>query len=123
MLKRSLIVLAVLGLLVTGSSAAQRAAQKPPAKEPPPDYFPLPAGASVKAGDNATIQVVELALHGAAGNASLTTSRRVFATRWLGDDARFAERPWEISPPITGGLRPGQAMACDTFPLVWKAGE
>lgn len=60
-----------------------------------------------------------LALHGAAGNASPTTSRRVFATRWLGDDARFAERPWEISPPVTGGLRSGEPMACETFPLVW----
>jgi len=62
-----------------------------------------------------------LALHGALGNTSLTTSRRVFATRWLGDDARFAERPWDISPPITGGLRPGDPMACEEFPLVWKA--
>lgn len=45
MLKRSLIVLAMLGMLVAGTSAAQRTAQKPPAKEPPPDYFPLPGGA------------------------------------------------------------------------------
>jgi hypothetical protein len=42
-----------------------------PTKNPYPGtvclpQVPLPAGASVKAGDNATIQVVELALHGAA---------------------------------------------------------
>lgn len=55
-------------------------------------------------------------LHGAAGNASLTAPRRVLSTRWLGDDARFTNRPWEPSPPITGGLKPGDPMACDTFP-------
>ena len=61
-------------------------------------------------------------LHGALGNPSLTTSRRVLATRWVGDDARFTERPWEISPPITGGLRPGEHMACEEFPVVWPRG-
>jgi hypothetical protein len=42
-----------------------------PSKNPFPGTFclpqvPLPANASVKAGDNATIQLVELAIHGAA---------------------------------------------------------
>lgn len=42
-----------------------------PSKNPYPGtvclpQVPLPAGASVKAGDNATIQVVEIAVHGAA---------------------------------------------------------
>lgn len=60
-------------------------------------------------------------LHGAAGNQSLTDARRVLATRWLGDDARFATRPWEVSPTATGGLSPGDPMACDLFPLVWSA--
>ena len=60
-----------------------------------------------------------LTLHGAPGNRSLATSRRVLVTRWVGDDARFTERPWEISPPITGGLHPGEPMACDEFPMVW----
>lgn len=45
MLKRSLPLLFVMLALVAGTSATQRTAQKPPAKEPPPDYFPLPAGA------------------------------------------------------------------------------
>lgn len=61
-----------------------------------------------------------LTLHGAAGNLSLSRSRRVLATRWLGDDARFTERPWEISPTVTGGLKPGDPMACDLFPVVWS---
>lgn len=63
-----------------------------------------------------------MTLHGAAGNRSQTTARRALSTRWFGDDARFAERPWEVSPPITGGLRPGEPMACETFPVVWERG-
>jgi len=61
-----------------------------------------------------------MTLHGAAGNVSMTTSRRVLSTRWVGEDARFTERPWETSPPINGGLKPGDPMACETFPLVWS---
>ena len=60
-----------------------------------------------------------LALHGAGGNTSLSTSRRVLATRWCGDDARFTMRDWEISPTVTGGLSPGDAIGCDLFPVVW----
>lgn len=60
-------------------------------------------------------------LHSAPGNVSLERPRRVAATRWLGDDARYASRPWPISPPVTGGLAPGDDVACDTFPLVWQA--
>ncbi|KAK4297526.1 hypothetical protein Pmani_030063 [Petrolisthes manimaculis] len=57
-------------------------------------------------------------LHGASGNTSSTTHRRVLSTRWLGDDAVLARRPWQVSPPITGGLNFGQRAVCDTFPLV-----
>ncbi|MDX1687203.1 MAG: phytanoyl-CoA dioxygenase family protein [Candidatus Promineifilaceae bacterium] len=64
-----------------------------------------------------------MTLHGAAGNQSQTTARRALSTRWFGDDARFAERPWEISPPITGGLKPGEPMACDTFPVIWEKAD
>lgn len=55
-------------------------------------------------------------LHGAVGNASESRSRRVLTTRWMGDDARFAPRRWEISPPYTGGLQAGDPMECDLFP-------
>eukprot|EP00058_Branchiostoma_floridae_P027272 XP_002612763.1 hypothetical protein BRAFLDRAFT_97256 [Branchiostoma floridae] len=41
-------------------------------------------------------------LHGAPANPSLSLRRRVVSTRWVGDDAVLAERPWEVSPPITG---------------------
>ncbi|XP_077979054.1 putative phytanoyl-CoA dioxygenase [Glandiceps talaboti] len=61
-----------------------------------------------------------LTVHGAPANTSLTTPRRVLSTRWVGDDAVIATRPWDVSPPITGGLRPGDRVLCDTFPLIWK---
>ena len=61
-----------------------------------------------------------LTLHGAPGNQS-ANRRRAYATRWLGEDARYAARPGEISPPIEGhGLAPGDPMECETFPVVWR---
>lgn len=45
MLFKRLLVIALTVLALAGTSAAQRPGQKPGPKEPPPDYFPLPAGA------------------------------------------------------------------------------
>lgn len=66
-----------------------------------------------------------LALHAAAGNASPTRRRRAWATRWLGEDARYAARAGRVSPPLEGhGLAPGDEMACEMFPVVWeRAGD
>ncbi len=61
-----------------------------------------------------------LTVHGAPGNFS-ANRRRAFASRWLGDDAVYASRPGETSPPFPGldaRLKPGDAMAADEFPLV-----
>lgn len=88
----------------------------PPVAERPQDYEILTW--DMQPGD--VIAFHMLALHGADGTRMLETPRRVLATRWLGDDARFATRPWEISPTTTGGLRPGDPMACETFPTVWR---
>ena len=38
-------------------------------------------------------------VHGAPGNAQADRRRRAYATRWLGADARYAERPGTVSPP------------------------
>jgi len=61
-----------------------------------------------------------LTIHGAPGN--LTSGRRrAFASRWLGDDAVYAQRPGEISPPFPGlehRLKPGEPMTAEEFPLV-----
>lgn len=61
-------------------------------------------------------------LHGAPGTAALTTRRRGFSTRWLGDDAVYATRPWPTSPPFRGvDVEPGQPVDDPAFPLVWTA--
>jgi ectoine hydroxylase-related dioxygenase (phytanoyl-CoA dioxygenase family) len=61
-----------------------------------------------------------LTIHGAPGNPT-SGRRRAFASRWLGDDAVYAQRPGEISPPFPGldqRLKPGEPMAAEEFPLV-----
>ena len=57
-------------------------------------------------------------LHGAPGN-QLDTRRRAVSLRWLGDDMRFAERPWTVSPPYEpNGLVVGGPLDGDPrFPL------
>jgi len=61
-----------------------------------------------------------LTLHGAAGNTSMQRRRRAWATRWCGDDARYAARVGQISPPLEGhGLQPGDQLECAMFPKVW----
>ena len=61
-------------------------------------------------------------IHGAPATAGLKSRRRGFSTRWLGDDARFAVRPWKTSPPYREvNLRPGDAMDHPSFPVVWPA--
>ena len=51
---------------------------------------------------------------------SLPTRRRAVSLRWLGDDARFGERPWTTSPPYEpNGLVVGGPLDDDPrFPLV-----
>ncbi|WP_306045967.1 phytanoyl-CoA dioxygenase family protein [Nioella sp. MMSF_3534] len=58
-------------------------------------------------------------LHGARGNTS-DRRRRAFSVRFLGDDARFVERPGRTSPPFPGhDMVPGQRLREDWFPVVW----
>jgi ectoine hydroxylase-related dioxygenase (phytanoyl-CoA dioxygenase family) len=58
-------------------------------------------------------------LHDAPGN-ELATRRRAVSLRWLGDDAVFATRPWEVSPPYEPeGLEIGGSLGRDPrFPVV-----
>jgi ectoine hydroxylase-related dioxygenase (phytanoyl-CoA dioxygenase family) len=61
-----------------------------------------------------------LTVHGAPGNLS-PNRRRAFASRWLGDDAVYAVRHGETSPPFPGldeRLKPGDKLATEEFPLV-----
>jgi ectoine hydroxylase-related dioxygenase (phytanoyl-CoA dioxygenase family) len=58
-------------------------------------------------------------LHDAPGN-NLPSRRRAVSFRWLGDDATFATRPWQVSPPYEpAGLTVGGSLDGDRrFPLV-----
>ncbi len=59
-------------------------------------------------------------VHGAPGNESVSR-RRAVSLRWLGDDATFADRPWEVSPPYeANGLTVGCGLGDDPrFPVVF----
>jgi len=59
-------------------------------------------------------------LHGTTA-AQLTQRRRGFATRWLGDDMTYRERPVKTSPDFPGiNLTTGDHMREDWFPTIWK---
>lgn len=58
-------------------------------------------------------------VHGARGNLQ-ARRRRAFSMRWVGDDARYVERPGRTSPPFPGhGMRGGQKLRDDWFPVLW----
>ncbi len=62
-------------------------------------------------------------LHCAPGTAGHNvTRRRAVSFRYVGDDARFATRPWRTSPPFIGnGLEPGDPLDDPRFPVVARA--
>ncbi len=58
-------------------------------------------------------------VHGARGNLQ-ARRRRAFSMRWVGDDARYVERPGRTSPPFPGhGMSNGQKLREDWFPVLW----
>lgn len=58
-------------------------------------------------------------LHGARGNTS-TARRRAFSLRFVGDDARYTERPGPTSPPFPGhDMAQGDHLRPDWFPVIW----
>ena len=58
-------------------------------------------------------------VHGARGNPA-ATRRRALSLRWVGDDARYAERPGRTSPPYPGhAMQAGQRLREDWFPVLW----
>jgi ectoine hydroxylase-related dioxygenase (phytanoyl-CoA dioxygenase family) len=57
-------------------------------------------------------------VHGAPGN-NTNNRRRAFSARFTGDDATFAERKGEISPPFPEvTLKHGDKMDCPSFPEI-----
>lgn len=59
-------------------------------------------------------------VHGARGNPG-GARRRALSLRWVGDDARYVERPGRTSPPFPGhGMETGQRLREDWFPVIWR---
>ena len=92
------------------------------------DYMPVPdpdaEGMTVREWAMAPGDAVAFGfdtLHGARGNAA-GARRRAFSVRMVGEDARYVERPGPTSPPFPGhGMRPGERLREDWFPLVHGA--
>jgi len=58
-------------------------------------------------------------VHGARGNPK-GGRRRALSLRWVGDDARFVQRPGRTSPPFPGhDMQAGQPLREDWFPVIW----
>jgi len=58
-------------------------------------------------------------VHGARGNLT-TQRRRALSLRFVGDDARYVQRPGRTSPPFPGhGMQTGDTLRDDWFPVVW----
>ncbi|MDP6167401.1 MAG: phytanoyl-CoA dioxygenase family protein [Candidatus Marinimicrobia bacterium] len=62
-------------------------------------------------------------LHGGSGNPRRQTRRRAFASRWIGDDAVYAERPGETSPPFPElkSFKQDDPLDHPLFPICWEA--
>lgn len=57
-------------------------------------------------------------VHGARGNNN-PARRRALSLRYVGDDARYVERPGRTSPPYPGhGMRAGERLREDWFPVI-----
>jgi len=83
-----------------------------------PDQYEL-LGWDMEPGDCLVFQA--MIVHGASGNTSLQTRRRALATRWTGDDARYAIKSGKVAIPTRDpGLRDGDIMDCDDFPVIWR---
>ncbi|MBT6118741.1 MAG: hypothetical protein HOH66_12820 [Rhodospirillaceae bacterium] len=62
--------------------------------------------------------------HGHPGNPSESGPLRVLATRYVGDDARFAVKPEGSDPDLRGrGLEDGEPFGGPHFPVVWPREE
>ncbi|MEH6741402.1 MAG: phytanoyl-CoA dioxygenase family protein [Sulfitobacter sp.] len=91
------------------------------------DYMPVPdpdaEGMDIKEWEMEPGDAVAFnygTLHGARGNTT-NIRRRAFSLRFIGDDARYVERPGPTSPPFPGHeMKPGQSLREDWFPTVFQ---
>lgn len=91
------------------------------------DYMPVPdpdaEGMDIKEWEMEPGDAVAFnygTLHGARGNTT-NVRRRAFSLRFIGDDARYVERPGPTSPPFPGHeMKSGQLLREDWFPTVFQ---
>lgn len=67
-------------------------------------------------------------IHGGSGNLGGDRELRVFNTKWLGDDVRVNFRETGMDPDhrevmTEVGLRPGDRIGTELYPLVWESSE
>lgn len=62
-------------------------------------------------------------IHGAPANLNAERRRRAFSLRLVGEDAVYQEKGTHSPPFPDIGLRPGDALAGDQFPVLWQAGR
>jgi ectoine hydroxylase-related dioxygenase (phytanoyl-CoA dioxygenase family) len=65
-------------------------------------------------------------IHGGSGNLDTGRDLCVFSSRWLGDDVRVCFREGGMEPDYSAlmtaeGLKPGDPMDCERYPVVWRA--
>ncbi|WP_194864871.1 phytanoyl-CoA dioxygenase family protein [Alloalcanivorax profundimaris] len=86
-----------------------------------PERYPVLTWEHVEPGD--CIAFHAMAVHGASGNRHGKRRRRVISTRWMGDDVTYREHPNVTRPIRDPGLRDGDPMDSDLFPVVWPAAD
>lgn len=74
------------------------------------------AGWDLQPGDAVVFHA--LTLHASRGRPAGERHRRAIATRWCGDDVRFAPTGEELQVPWPHGLRPGDPLGGPVFPQV-----
>lgn len=88
----------------------------------PPDIDADPDAYRILAWDMQPGDVVAFdfrTIHGAAANTA-SIPRRVFSARWVGDDARYVQRPGRTSPPFPHlTLADGDPLVAPEFPQTW----
>jgi ectoine hydroxylase-related dioxygenase (phytanoyl-CoA dioxygenase family) len=63
-------------------------------------------------------------LHGSPSTPPADGPRRVYVTRWIGDDARYHRPGWSVPPlPCDPGLADGDAFSGELFPVAHRSGE
>lgn len=60
-------------------------------------------------------------LHGATANISAAMRRRALAVRFAGDDIRWRTRSYVSRSKVTAGLRDGDVVDSEDFPVAWRA--